>query len=82
MDELSANDRFFEVIGRPHRFVEVESKESYYVQAADLAAGIASDIYATRKLIGVVENFEYVTFNGRRISGADAEDEMKNEEQE
>jgi hypothetical protein len=78
MDELSADDHFYELIGRRPGFVEVESNESYYVQAADFAAGIASDIYATHKLIGVVERFEYVTFNGERMSRADAEEEMRN----
>jgi hypothetical protein len=78
IDELSVNEHFYEVIGRQPGFVELESKESHYVQAADFAAGIASDIYATRKLIGVVERFEYVTFNGERVSRADAEEEMRN----
>ena len=77
IDELSADERFFALIGRQSGFVELESKESYYVQAADFAAGIASDIYASHKLIGVVERFEYVTFNGERVSRADAEEEMK-----
>lgn len=77
IDELSANERIYRLGKRPG-FVELESKESYYVQAADFAAGIASDIYATHKLIGVVERFEYVTFNGDRVSRADAEEEMKN----
>lgn len=77
IDELSANERFYEHIGRQRGFVELESKGSYYVQAADFAAGIASDIYASLKLIGVVDRFEYVTFNGVRVSRADAEEEMK-----
>lgn len=78
IDELSANDHFYRVIGSRPGFVELESKESYYVQAADIAAGIASDVYASRKLIGVVERFEYVTFNGERVSRADAEEWMRN----
>jgi hypothetical protein len=81
IDEFSANDRFYAVIGEPTGFVEVESKQSYYVQAADFAAGIASDIFATHKLIGVVGRFEYVSFNGIRVSRADAEEEMKDAEQ-
>ena len=61
--------------------MELESKESYYVQAADFAAGISGDIYASHKLIGVVERFEFVSFNGVRVSRADAEHEMKEEAQ-
>jgi hypothetical protein len=33
IDELSANERFYEVIGKRPGFVEVESKESYYVHS-------------------------------------------------
>lgn len=77
IDEFAANDRFYAVIaGRPG-FMEVESKESYYVQAADFAAGIASDVYATHRLIGIVGRFEYVSFNGIRVSRADAEEERR-----
>jgi hypothetical protein len=81
IDEVTANDQFYAVIGRPTGFVEVESNQSYYVQAADFAAGIASDIFATHKLVGVVERFEYVSFNGIRVSRADAEEEMRDAEQ-
>jgi hypothetical protein len=77
MDTLSANDAFFSAIARPSKYVELESKSSYYVQAADFAAGIATDIYTSEKLIGVVRRFEYVTFNGRRVSRSDAEEEMR-----
>jgi hypothetical protein len=81
IDDFTADDHFYAVIGRPSGFIEVESKESYYVQAADFAAGIASDVFATHKLIGVVGRFEYVSFNGIRVSRADAEEEMKGAEQ-
>jgi hypothetical protein len=80
VDEVTANDRFYAAIARPTAFVEVESKQSYYAQAADFAAGIASDIFATHKLLGVVERFEYVSFNGIRGSRTDAEEEMKDAE--
>ncbi len=79
IDELAANERFYRLIGRRPGFVELESKESDYVQAADVAAGIACDIYASRKLIGVVERFEYVTFNGVRVSRAGAEEQARTE---
>jgi len=80
IDELAANDRFFALLARQKRgFVELESRESYYVQAADFAAGISGDIYASHKLIGVVERFEYVSFNGMRVSRADAENEVKHQ---
>lgn len=79
-DEFSANDWFHHVISRRRPgFIELESKDSYYIQAADFAAGIASDIYASHELTGVVERFEYVTFNGERVSLADAEEHRRAE---
>jgi hypothetical protein len=41
------------------------------------ATGIASEIYASEGLIGVVKRFEYVTYNGVRVSCVDAEEEMR-----
>jgi hypothetical protein len=76
MEELTPNDYFFGIIGKG-KYTEIESRGSYYVQAADIAAGIASDIYILENLIGVVKRFEYVTFNGRRVSQADAEEETR-----
>ena len=58
----------------------MESKESYYIQAADFAAGIAADLYAKEKVIGLVNRFEYVTYNGERLSRTDAEEVMRREE--
>ena len=78
LEELTANDHFYRVIRRPS-FPELESKESYYIQAADFSAGIAADLFAKEKLIGVVSRFEYVTYNGERVSRADAEEEMRRE---
>jgi hypothetical protein len=79
LEELTANDAFYRVIRRPS-FPELESKESYYIQAADFAAGIAADLFSKEKLIGVVNRFEYVTYNGERLSRADAEELMRRED--
>jgi hypothetical protein len=75
--ELAAHDRMYGLIRRRPSVVPVESRESFYVQAADIAAGIASRIYAVHGLIGVVEKFEYVSYNGVRVSRSDAEEEMR-----
>jgi hypothetical protein len=75
--ELAAHDHVYGLIGKRPGIVPVESRESLYVQAADIAAGIASHIYATHGLIGVLEKFEYVTYNGVRVSRSDAEEEMR-----
>ena len=58
-------------------FVGTESRDSYYTQAADIAAGMASDLYEKEGLIGIVDRWEYVAFNGARVSRSDAEEEMR-----
>jgi hypothetical protein len=58
-------------------YLQTDSKNSFLVQAADIAAGIASKIVETQNLVAVVSAFEYVTYNGRRISANDAEEEMR-----
>lgn len=55
-------------------YSEAESKESYLVQAADIAAGIASKIIETEHIVAVLSKFEYVTYNGWRISMSEAEE--------
>jgi hypothetical protein len=75
--ELAAHDRVYGLIQNRRCIVPAESKESFYVQAADIAAGIASHIYGTKGLVGVIDHFEYVTYNGVRVSRADAEEEMR-----
>jgi hypothetical protein len=79
LEQLAANEHFNRVIRQPS-FPELESKGSYYIQAADFAAGIASDLYAKEELIGVVSRFEYVTYNGVRLSRTDAEETMRFED--
>lgn len=76
IDELATHDRLHGLIVKDG-FKEIDSKESYYIQAADFAAGVASNIYGSEGLVGVALRFEYVTYNGRRVSLADAEDEMR-----
>lgn len=75
--EPAAHDHVYGLMVKRPGIVSVESRESFYVQAADIAAGIASHIYATHRLIGVLDKFEYVTYNGVRVSRSDAEEEMR-----
>lgn len=74
--ELTVHEHLYGLIAQ-RGFIEVESSECFCVQAADLAAGIASDLYGSEGLVGVVSRFSYVTYNGSRVSLADAEEEMK-----
>ncbi len=51
--------------------LSIDSERSYYIQAADIAAGIVRTIWDQQSLVHVVLAFEYVTYNGMRI-GEDA----------
>lgn len=63
---------------KPKRGItKVASENSYFIQAADFASGIASNIYTFYGLLGVVSKFEYVTYNGRRVSQAEAEEDRR-----
>ena len=75
--ELTVNEHVGYLRPAKRGIVPVESRESFYVQAADIAAGIASEIYTQQGLLGVMDKFEYVTHNGVRVSRADAEEEMR-----
>lgn len=52
----------------PDAFIEVESKAEAAVRAADLAAGLASNVYAREGLTGLVMRWQTVYFNGIRVN--------------
>ena len=55
------------------KHIEVDSSISYLVQTADIAAGFASKLLEVGGLVRVATIFEYVTYNGARLTQADAE---------
>jgi hypothetical protein len=55
----------------------IDSRKSLFVQAADIAAGIAKYLYEIGSILEVTLRFDYVTFNGWRISQDDAAEKMK-----
>jgi hypothetical protein len=57
---------------QPHRLAEVDSNDSFLVQAADFAAGIARETWHRASLRHLVGMFDYVTYNGRRICESEA----------
>lgn len=73
-DVMTRVDRYRMFPVRPHALLEVDSKESFFVQAADFAAGIAREIWHRNSLPHLVRAFDYVTYNGRRISETEATD--------
>jgi hypothetical protein len=78
LDNLTTYDTISQIQGRRNKpYLQLDSTDSYLVQAADIAAGIASKIYESENLVAVASRFEYVTYNGRRVSIADAEEEIR-----
>ncbi len=57
----------------PQPLQELVSTESVPIQAADIAASIARELWHRNSLPHLVSRFEYVTFNGERLSQARAE---------
>jgi hypothetical protein len=62
-------------LGRIHG--EVSSEDSFFTQASDIAAGFARRHYEREGIVALTHKFEYVTFNGFRISQFDAEETMR-----
>lgn len=54
----------------------VKSQESFYMQASDIAAGIARYLYEQGEALAVTIHFEYVMLNGKRTSQNDAYETM------
>lgn len=55
---------------------KVKSQEAYYMQASDIAAGIAKYLYERGEAFAVTLHFEYVMLNGKRVSQNDAYETM------
>jgi hypothetical protein len=71
-DVMARIDRHRIFPAQPGPLSELDSKESFLVQAADFAAGIAREVWRRNSLPHLTGAFEYVTYNGRRISETDA----------
>lgn len=50
----------------------IDSQDSPFVQAADIAAGLVRGLWTHGGLTDVVRRFDYVTYNGTRLSESDA----------
>jgi len=72
LSQLDRHRHFYpEYLPRP--LLELISTESVPIQAADIAASIARELWRRNNLPHLVRRFEYVTFNGERLSEARAE---------
>ena len=54
----------------------INSQESFFMQASDIAAGVAWYLYEQGEILAVTLHFEYVMLNGKRISQNDAYETM------
>jgi hypothetical protein len=70
--QIDRNRHFYPVC-LPQPLVELISTESVPIQAADIAAGLARELWHRNDLPHLVRRFEYVTFNGERLSETGAE---------
>ena len=61
-------DQYFYPATQPEPLQELVSSESIPLQAADIAAAIARRLWERSSLVAVVRAFEYVTYNGERLS--------------
>ena len=52
----------------PQPLIELDSANSEQIQAADIAAGIARELWFRWNLVQVVRHFCYVTYNSERLS--------------
>jgi hypothetical protein len=52
----------------PEPLMELDSAGSEHIQAADIAAGIARELWLRYNLVHVVRHFHYVTYNSERLS--------------
>jgi len=77
LETLSSFESWNLLLDRRPSYPQFDSRESLFGQAADIAAGIATHVMEAYGLVGVVTQFEYVTYNGVRLCRQDAEEEMR-----
>jgi hypothetical protein len=70
--EIDRNRHFYPAY-LPHPLVELVSTESVPIQAADIAASLARELWNRNGLPHLVCRFEYVEFNGETLSESRAE---------
>ena len=70
MDQINSRGFFH---AQPGPLPELDSNEVYPLQAADFAGGIARELWQrTNTLVALFNAFDYVTYNSKRLSEADA----------
>jgi hypothetical protein len=74
-DVLAQTDRqnYFYPAFVPEPLQEVVSAESIPIQAADIAASVARELWDRNNLPHLLKHFDYVTYNGERLSESQAD---------
>lgn len=72
-DALTRTDPYFNILRSAGPLHAVDSRDSFFIQAADIAAGVVRATWEQQSLVHVVRAFDYVTYNGRQIGENDAE---------
>jgi hypothetical protein len=67
LSEIDRHKQFYPAY-MPQPLLELVSVESVPIQAADIAASIARELWHRHSLPDLVRRFEYVAFNGERLS--------------
>lgn len=60
-------------IGPPKPLTAIDSGTSYFIQAADIAAGIVASLWDRASLVSVVRAFDHVCYNGKRVGETEAQ---------
>jgi hypothetical protein len=68
LSELDRRQDFYPSYFIPEPLQELISAESVPIQAADIAASVARHIWRHNNLVHLVRRFEYVSYNGERLS--------------
>jgi len=76
LETLSSSESWL-LLARQPGYPQFKSSDSFLGQATDIAAGIAAHVMEAHGLVGVVSQFESVTYNGARVSRQDAEEHMR-----
>lgn len=71
-DEVIGKTRSPFYFMRAQPLTEIKSDNSPHVQAADIAAGVARELWSRFNLVQIARHFHYVTYNSVRLSAIDA----------
>ena len=72
-DALRRTDPYLNIWRNAGPLHAIDSRDSFFIQAADIAAGVVRATWEQQSLVHVARAFDYVAYNGRQIGESDAE---------